>query len=106
VDGANIGVIQRGGGTRFALEALEKLRVLRHFIGKKFEGDLATQARVVGFIDDTHAAATQFAGDCVVRNALSDQRRTTCHGLEDISLRVGSGQARGRISISGVGEPR
>jgi hypothetical protein len=79
VDRANVGVIQRGGGSRFTLETLEKLGVLRHFVGKKFESDFASEARVVGLVHDTHAATAQFAGDCVVRNTLPDQRRTACH---------------------------
>jgi len=61
VDGADVGVIQGGSGARFALEAFEELGVLRHISGEKFEGDLASEAGVVGFIDDAHTAAAQFA---------------------------------------------
>jgi hypothetical protein len=37
VDGADIGMVQRGGGARLAAKTFERLRVLRGRIGKKLE---------------------------------------------------------------------
>ena len=36
VDGADVGMVQRGSGVGFAAKALESLRVLRHIVRKEF----------------------------------------------------------------------
>ena len=45
VDGADVGMVQRGSGAGFAAKTFESLRVLRNVVGKEFEGDKATEAR-------------------------------------------------------------
>ena len=45
VDGADVGVIEGGGGSGFAFEAVEGLRVFGEFVGEKFEGDEAAELR-------------------------------------------------------------
>ena len=72
VDGADVGMVQRGCGLRLALKAAERLRILGDFIGQKLEGDEAVQPRVFGFVDHTHPAAAQLLDDAVVRDGLSD----------------------------------
>jgi hypothetical protein len=42
VDGADVGMIERRGGTGLAAKALQRLRVTSCIIGKKLEGDEAT----------------------------------------------------------------
>src|SRR5580700_6931088 len=41
VDGADVGMIQGGGGFGFAAKTLECLAVLREIVGKELEGDKA-----------------------------------------------------------------
>ena len=73
VDGADVGVIEGGSGLGFALEASERLRVGGDVFGEKFECDEAMEAGVFGFVDDAHAAATEFVGDDEVGEVLTDQ---------------------------------
>ena len=47
VDGADIGMIEGGGGFGFALEAFEGLRVASEIVGEEFESDGAIEARVL-----------------------------------------------------------
>ena len=74
VNGADVGMVQRGSRLRLALEAAERLRILGHFIGQKLERDEAVQPRVLGLIDHTHAAAAQLVDNAVMRNGLPDHR--------------------------------
>jgi hypothetical protein len=41
-------------------------------MGKKLQGNVATQLKVFGFIDHTHAAAPNFAEDAVMGNRLTN----------------------------------
>jgi hypothetical protein len=65
-------MIQGRSSFGFALEAAESLLIFGHFIGQELEGDKATEFDILGLIDDTHAAATQFLDDAVVRDGLAD----------------------------------
>ena len=59
VQGADVGMVQRGHGVGFALEAFRKLLV------GYLEGDDAVQPRVASFIDLTHAAGAEGREDFV-----------------------------------------
>ena len=72
VDGADVGMIQGGGGTRFALKALERGMVAGHRFGKKFQRDGAVELHVDGAIDDTHPAAADLFDNAVMRDSLTD----------------------------------
>ena len=61
VDGADVGMIQGGGRLGFAAETLQRLGILREIFGEEFEGHEAAEARVLGLVDDTHAAAAEFS---------------------------------------------
>ena len=74
VDRADVRMVQRRGGARLALEALERLRVARQLARQELERDLAAEARVLGAVDDTHAAAAEPVEDAVVGEDLIDQR--------------------------------
>ena len=75
VDRADVGMIQRGRGLGFAAKTFEGLAVLGQIFGKKLEGDEAAEARVFGFVDHAHAAATELFDDPVVRDGLIEQVR-------------------------------
>src|SRR5579864_6868379 len=72
VNGADIWVIQGGSGARFALKTLEDLGVGGDVLGKKLEGDEASQLDVLGLIDDTHTSAAEFLDDPVMGDGLAD----------------------------------
>ena len=73
VDGADVGVVERRGGARLALKALEGLAVLGHLRGQELDRHLAAEIGVLGLIDDPHAATSQLGDDSVVGNGLTDQ---------------------------------
>jgi hypothetical protein len=72
VDRADVGMVQRGGGTRFAAEAFERMRIIRYFGRQKLERDEAAQFGVLRLVDDAHATATEFLEDAIVRNDAAD----------------------------------
>ena len=57
MDGANIGMIQGGGGAGFALETLQRLRVMGQFIRQEFERNMAAELEILRFKDDAHSTA-------------------------------------------------
>jgi hypothetical protein len=73
VDGADIGVIEGGGGLRFALKPREGLRVFRDGVWEKFQGHEAMKASVFGFVNNAHASATEFFENAVVRDDSAEQ---------------------------------
>src|SRR6202035_5918822 len=80
VNGADVGMIQSGRGLGFAAKALERLTVLGEIFGEKLEGDEAVEARVFRFVNHTHAAATEFLDDPVMRDGLIDQGKVRPSG--------------------------
>ena len=82
VNRADVGMVQRGRGLRFALKTVERLRIARDIFGQEFQRDEAVQARVLGLVDDAHAAAAELFDDAVVRDGLADPIPST-------SLRAG-----------------
>ena len=79
VDGADIGMVERGRRPRLAPEALQRLRILRQFVGQKLQSDTPAQAQVFSLIHHTHTAAAQFLQRCgnaiwFFRSCLADHR--------------------------------
>src|SRR5439155_368418 len=72
VDGADARVVERGGGAGLPLEALHRVRILRHLERKELERDTAAQAQVLGLVNDAHAAPAQLLEDAVVRDGSPD----------------------------------
>ena len=70
--GADVGMVQSGGGTCFAAKAFQCLRILGHFVGQEFQGDEAAKLGVLGLVDHTHPAAAELLDDAVVRDGLAD----------------------------------
>ena len=73
VDGADVGMVESGGGFGFAAKAAERLRIFGEVVGKKFQGDEAVEAGVLSFVDDSHASAAEHLEDAVVGEGLSDE---------------------------------
>ncbi len=68
VDGADVGMIERGGGARLAQERLAGLVVVQSPRGEQLDRDRAIQVEVVGQIDLAHAADAQTTPDPIVGN--------------------------------------
>jgi hypothetical protein len=79
VNGANVGVIERGSGAGLAAESFECLRILCEFFWKKLQRDVPAEIYIFGFIHYSHAASAEFLEDAVVRNSLSDDGREVRH---------------------------
>ena len=60
MDGANIGMVQRGGGFGFATEAAQGLRIPGEIVREKFQSDEAVEARILSLINDTHTTTADF----------------------------------------------
>jgi hypothetical protein len=72
MDGADVGMIQRRRGTRFAPEALKALSVALRFFGKGFEGHESAEGGVLGFVNHTHPAAAELLQYAVVGNCFTN----------------------------------
>ncbi len=66
VDRTDVGVIEPRRSLGFAAEAFEGLVFLGQRLRQKLERDEAVQLGVLGFVDHTHAAATQLFENAVV----------------------------------------
>ena len=79
VNRADVGMIECRSGLRFSLKAAQGLRVLGDVVGQEFQGDVAVQPGVLGFIHHTHATYAESFKDVEVRNGLSDERFQVRH---------------------------
>ena len=59
VNRADVGMIQRRSGARFALEALKRHRVARKAFRQELQRHASAETQIFGKIDDAHAAAAQ-----------------------------------------------
>jgi hypothetical protein len=56
---ADVGMIQGRGSLGLPLKASKGLGIEGEVVGEKLESDKAVQPCILGFVDDTHPAATQ-----------------------------------------------
>jgi hypothetical protein len=70
---ADVWVVQRRGGLRFAHESSAKLKILNRPKRQELERDRPVELGVLGLVDDAHAALAELVEDAVVRD------RMTCH---------------------------
>jgi hypothetical protein len=57
MNGADIGMIQRGSSARLPPEALQSGAVIGEVVGQEFESDEPAKERVLGLIDHAHTTA-------------------------------------------------
>src|ERR1700693_292754 len=81
VNGADVGMIQRGGRSRLAAKSLERLVVFSHFFGKKFQRDVPAEVSILGFVHDTHTTAAELFDDAVMGDGLANERVGAGHVL-------------------------
>jgi len=72
VNGADVGMIQRGRGSRFEAEAFERLRIVGDVFGEELKGYEAAEFRILGLINYAHAAAAQLLDCAVVGDGLAN----------------------------------
>jgi hypothetical protein len=82
VNGADIRMIQGGSGFGFATEALESVFVVGEIVGKKFQGDGATEARIFRFVNHTHTTATKHFENAIVGDGLARNWAGVRHSKE------------------------
>jgi len=74
VNRANVWMIKGGRSASLPAKAFEGLWVLGEVIGKELQSNEAAELRILGFVDNTHSAATELFEDAVVRDGLPDKR--------------------------------
>ena len=80
INRADLRMIQRRSGLRFASEALQGLMVSGYIARQEFQSYEAVQSGVFGLINDTHAATAEFFDDAVMRDGLPDHCRDAAVG--------------------------
>src|ERR1019366_4900164 len=80
IDGADIGMIESRRRTCLPAKPFQCLRVARQFIRQEFEGYKPAKVGVLSLVDDTHAAATEFFDDAVMRDDLVDHEKVSGRG--------------------------
>src|SRR5262249_16902439 len=75
VDGADVRVVEGRCSPRFPLEPLQRARIPFGLLREKFEGYPASQADVLGLINDAHASGAELPYDPVMRYGLADHWR-------------------------------
>ncbi len=76
VNGADVGMVERGGSTGLTAKALQRLRVLGHIVRQEFERDKTPKRGVLGLVHHAHSATAQLFYDAVVRDGLADHALT------------------------------
>src|SRR5262249_11884570 len=72
MDCANVGMIESRSGLRLTAESRKGSWILPQIRRQKLQRDRARYPGVLGFVDNTHAAATKPFHDTVVRNYFTD----------------------------------
>jgi hypothetical protein len=103
VDRADVRVVQRRRRLRFAREPAQRLWIPRELFGDELERHRTAEARVVGLVNDAHAAAAQPGDDTVVRERLTDQRIAA--GLTAVVAAFSGELPCGEIDRRGAEEP-
>ena len=55
-------------------------------VWKKFEGDVAAELQIFGFVDHSHAAAADFSKDAVMGNRLPHGLGGDCHWIDMLGV--------------------
>jgi len=73
VDGADVGMVERGGSASFAAKTFQGLCIAGEFVRQELQSDETAEFGVFGFVDDAHSATAEFFDDAVMRNCLAEQ---------------------------------
>ena len=72
VDSADVGMVQRRGGTGFAAKAVKDGKLAADLIGEKFERNETAQADVLRLVDHAHSPAAKFFDDSIMGYGFAD----------------------------------
>jgi len=73
MNGADIGVIESGGGTRFTAKAFQGQRIVHQIFRKELQGYGTPERSVFRAVHNTHASATELFHDAVMGDCLIDE---------------------------------
>src|ERR1035438_2719027 len=88
VNGADIRMVESGCGARFAAESFDRLWVLGNVDRQKFQGDIAAEAGVLGFIDYAHPTAAKFFRDVIVGDGAANNGGSIRHRPRSLPQRL------------------
>ena len=74
VNGCDVGVVKEGSRLSFAKEASLLVLIAKRIRREELEGDTALEARVLGLVDDAHAAFAGHPGNLVVGDGAADHK--------------------------------
>ena len=74
-------MVERRGGARFTLKALNRLGVAGETFRQEFQRHETAELGVLRLVNHAHAAATEFFDDAVVRDGSTDQVRRAPRAL-------------------------
>ena len=74
MNGANVGMAQCRSGASLSSKAFEGLWVFGKFVGKEFKSNETAKLGVLGLVNHTHPATTEFFENAIVRDGLADER--------------------------------
>ena len=77
MNGADAGMVEHARRASFALEPLHGFMITGEIVGKKFYCNVAAKPSVFSLVHHSHAAATKFAKNSIVRDRLADHARST-----------------------------
>ena len=107
VDGGDVGMIQRGQGLGFALEAREPIDLVRERFGQDLDCDVAIQLRVTRAKDLAHPAFADRRGDLVDAEARARGESQCLRDYTDAGIAVGKllliSCARGGLNFFAIG---
>jgi hypothetical protein len=101
-DRADVRVVQRGRSLGFPLKAAEGLCVVGEFVGKKLQGDMATELEVFRLVHDAHATAADLAEDAVKGDRLTYGLGGRGHWLDIFGAVLSKGQLQGGSALFAI----
>ena len=109
VNCADVGMIESRSGPGFAPEAFECLRVMRQFLGQKFQCDMTAETKIFGLVNNTHPAA-DFFQNAVVRDGLPNHECSRCSGWPYVRALLNASQSlmalRNALVLDEVGKQK
>src|SRR5438309_11004906 len=72
-------MVESGCRTSLATKTFQGLGIVSYFFRQELQSHESAKARVLGFVDNTHAAAAELLNDAVVRDGLADHAQA-CYG--------------------------
>jgi hypothetical protein len=69
---SSVGKIQCRSGAGFQQKTVQRILIAGKLRGQKLQSDLAPKVKILCFVNDSHPAAAELAGDAVMRDGLPD----------------------------------